>query len=658
MKRRFTPGMAAAVVIAFFTFSAAAVVSRVVFERLPHLEDEFGYLYQAKIFAGGQAYVLRDEPVKVFWQPFVLQPETSPDGLQKRFGKYTPGWPLLLSIGVALGQPWVINAFLAMLSVALVYRLAREIFGEPVGVVSALLLAISPMALLLNATLMSHISAMFMTIVFVYAYWRLTKNGKRRYLWAMVSGLALGWVITTRPLTALAMAAPVALHAVSRLIDALSTLRAKNQPDVAVSTEIAPTPLRAAIGVPVSLHGVSALFKSISRRSIQNKFGATLAPLVVLAVFMLPIAGLWPLFNQIWTGNWKTDTYTMLWSYDIVGFGPGHGTMAGGHTLEYGWRNARTDLAVWLRDLFGFTLDPTITKYAESNLGWGAGVGLSGFVVLLGLIKGRRSDWIWLFFEIFVAIVIAQMTYWIGSVVYGGAAYSLRYYYESTFAVCIVAGYGVVAWHRSWKKEPEVSPQESYVGTTGVDPHVMAGAVPVDYLNGFSSGRTPLQPEDLAAGLKAAWDKLWPGYILVFLACMISLLGYTPARFKEPLPGWPGGLFRYNKVGQDQLQAVSDMRARSGHPDQHVLIVILRNPNPSIEDNWRDYGAAMAVTSPYLDSDIVVARVFEPQDAPDIIQRFPGRLVLYQIGEDLYFTPEEAAAGATTRNKVDNSTVQ
>ena len=144
-------GMAAALAIMVFAFLAAAVVSRNVFERLPHLEDEFAYLYQAKIFARGQVWVPRDEPVKVFWQPFVLQPEDPADGVLRRFGKYIPGWPLVLTPGVWVGQPWVVNAFLAMLSVGLVYRLGKEIFGEPAGLVAALLMAISPMALLLNA---------------------------------------------------------------------------------------------------------------------------------------------------------------------------------------------------------------------------------------------------------------------------------------------------------------------------------------------------------------------------------------------------------------------------------------------------------------------------------------------------------------------------
>ncbi|MEP7289017.1 MAG: glycosyltransferase family 39 protein [Chloroflexota bacterium] len=638
--KRFTLGMIAALLIAFFTFASAIVINRTVFERLPHLEDEFGYLYQAKIFAGGHAWVPRNEPVKTFWQPFVIQPETSPDGIQKRFGKYTPGWPLLLSIGVLLGTPWIINPILSTISVLLVYRLGREIFSEAVGLVSALLLAISPMALLLNATLMSHVPAMFMAVGFVYAYWRLTRHGKRRYAWAAVAGLALGLMISTRPLSAVAIAAPVILHAFSRVVDAAFS------------------------------------------KQWRTKLLPTLRPLLLLSLLTIPTAALWPITNQIWTGDFRTNTYTLLWAYDKPGFGPDYGLMAGGHTLEYGWRNARADLDVYLRDLFGFNMSPTIEKYLADNLGWGAGIGLSWILVVAGLFAGRKSEWIWLFFELFIAIVIAQMTYWIGSVVHGGAAYSLRYWYEATFGMCLVGGYGTVALVKSlrgkgtqliyaaigayalgWVLFNRGGGLPNWYIPLGVGLLILCGvlaaigaeikkatvsrAITISYLNGLErSGEVtvPVRAATLTQRLQQIWY-FSPGYVLLIIVVGFSLIGYTPARFKESLPGWPDGLFRYNKVGQQQIDAINAMRTKYGKPGQPVLIVVLRSPNASIEDNWRDYGAAMAMTSPYLDSNVILARVFDKEDAPDVEKRFSERLVLYQVGENLYKSVDEALAG-------------
>ena len=227
-RARFSAGMVIVLMLAAFAFFASLHVSRTVFERMPHLEDEYAYLFQAKLFDGGQAWVPRDPTwmqVKDFWQPFVLQPDTPSNGVYKRFGKYSPGWPLLLAIGQAVDSPWIVNAWVAALVVVVIYRIGREIFDEAVGVVAALLMAISPMAILLNGTLMSHPSALLATMLFIYGYWRTTRSPRLRrstLLWGLFAGLSLGWVVAERPLTAVAMAAPVALHILSRLFEAIS----------------------------------------------------------------------------------------------------------------------------------------------------------------------------------------------------------------------------------------------------------------------------------------------------------------------------------------------------------------------------------------------------------------------------------------------------
>ena len=140
---------------------------------------------------------------RAFWQPFVL------DYGGNRFGKYTPGWPLLLAIGVALGQPWLVNALLAALAVALTYRLGREIYDPATGLVAALLTAISPTFLLLSGSLMSHTASLFWGVLLIYALWRLTRHVQAR--WALLGGIALGMLIITRPLTAVGLFLPFAL---------------------------------------------------------------------------------------------------------------------------------------------------------------------------------------------------------------------------------------------------------------------------------------------------------------------------------------------------------------------------------------------------------------------------------------------------------------
>lgn len=609
MSKKLSLGMIAALLLALFAFGASLEVNRSVFEHLPHLEDEFAYLYQAKIFAGGHAWVPRDEPVKVFWQPFVIQPETSPDGILRRFGKYTPAWPLILALGAAVSAPFVVNAFIAALTVVLIYRIGREIFDEAVGLVAALLMAISPMALLLNATLMSHTSALFFVMLFIYGYWRTTiarRGWRNRLAWGALAGIGLGVVVAMRPLTAIAMAAPVGLHALSRILDALS------------------------------------------EKEERRKLSQIIAPLVVLAICMLPFIGLVFGFNYVVTGQARSELYTLLWDYDKPGFGAGYGLMPGGHTLEYGWRNARDDLGIWLRDLFGWTLDPSLAKYAADNWGWGAGVGLSWVAIVIGLIAGRKKEWIWLFFELFVAIVLAQLTYWIGSAVHGSAVYSIRYYFEATGGVVLVSAYGLVALARQWRSKPNVqtTPSES-LPTNEITTDVNS---PSPNSERGPGGEVKSSPA-FATRLQAAWNTLWPGYILILVLAGASLIGYAPARFHESLEFWPDGLYRYNKIGRQQLDALNAMR----EPGKKVLVLVLHDPNPNVEDNWRDYGALMAMTSPYLDSDIVVARLFETDSIDEFKQRFSDRQVLYEVGEKLYRTPEEAMKSDNNDSKSGSS---
>ena len=635
--RKVSNGMIAALLLAMFAFGAALHINRTMFERLPHLEDEFAYLFQAKVFAGGHLWVERPAgvEVKVLWQPFVIQPNDPIDGVLKRFGKYTPGWPAVLALGILLNAPWITNAFLSALTVVLIYRLGREVFDEAVGLVAALLMAISPMALLLSATLMSHTSALFFTLLFLYGYWRTIKTtgGLRSQIaWGALAGVGIGMVAATRPLTAVAMAAPVALHALSRLVEIFSE-KVKYGQRVRIVTSMAS-----------------------------------------LALVAAPFAGSIFVFNRAVTGESRSELYTLQWDYDKVGFGEGHGLMPGGHTLDFGWTNARSDLGIWLRDIFGWTIDLGLTDYMQRNWGWGAGIGLGWLFVAIGLYTGRKNEWIWLFFELFIAIVIAQLTYWIGSAVYGSAVYSIRYYFEATGGIVLVSAFGLVTLVRAARNVPRLLTLciSAAVAIVAVGWLTLVREV-LDYNFGarletylilalvlillgllFTSTRninSRFGQSRFGQNLAAAWDTLWPGYIVLIVIAGVSLIGYTPARLRERLPDWPNGLYRYNKAGQQEIDALNAMR----DPSKPVLVVVLQDPNPGIDDDWRNYGALMAATSPYLNSDIIVGRVFDKADVDQFVQRFPGRQVLYEVGEKLYRTVDDALSPDTTPVSTDKS---
>ncbi len=398
-----------ALFFAWLAFAGSAVISRKTFDRLPHLEDEFAYLYQAGVFAQGEVYAPVYQPVRAYWQPFLVNIE------DRRVGKYTPGWPLVLAPGVALDQPWVINAWLAMLTVALTYRLGRDAFDAETGAVAALLAAASPGALLLSGSLMGHTAALFFTTLFLWAMWRLERR-RNALAWGITAGAALGMVVLTRPLTAVGLAAPFALYSAGRVV------------------------------------------WDLVRGSVRRGW-LTLRPLLALSVVAAALSLLWPAFNYTVTAkpgesfpaylvrflrnDPETNLYWYIWKYDRVGFGEGHGRIEGGHTVELGWKHAKEDLSCAAHDLFGWArpapddVDVTRNPCAENGRGY------SWLLLPVGLLFGLRRRWTWLLLAVPVGIVAAYMAYWIG-----GRLYSARYYSEALTAATLVSAYGATALAR------------------------------------------------------------------------------------------------------------------------------------------------------------------------------------------------------------------
>lgn len=279
---------------------AAGWASQAVFERMPHLEDEFANLWQAEVMADGEIALPSPEFPRSFMVPFVVDYE----GL--RFGKYPPGWPALLSLGVRLGAPWLVNALLAGACAWLAYRLGRRLGGAAVGLLAALLVATSPMFLLLTASLMSHALSVFLTLALTLAWLDSTSPQPPkvpRALPVAVAGLSLGLLALTRPLTAVA------------------------------------------VGLPFGVHGAWLLLRGSPR---------TRHALLVIGVLAAATGSLVFVWQWALTGDALRNLYTLWWPYDRIGFGPGHGVTEAGHTLNLARINTRFSLRVGRHDLFGW----------------------------------------------------------------------------------------------------------------------------------------------------------------------------------------------------------------------------------------------------------------------------------------------------------------
>ena len=189
------PWLAAAWVLGITSFIAVVVL-----DGIPHIDDDIVYLFQAKYYALGRLWLPRPPDVDSFSMTHLI--------LQggKWYGKFFPGWPIVLAAGVLAGAPALVNPLLAAASVLLTHDLLRRAFGLRMAHGVVLLLALSPWFLALSATLMAHTASLFWTLLALVAVERL--RGRAFGVWALVCGLSLGMLFLTRPFDA-AIGGPV-----------------------------------------------------------------------------------------------------------------------------------------------------------------------------------------------------------------------------------------------------------------------------------------------------------------------------------------------------------------------------------------------------------------------------------------------------------------
>lgn len=275
-----------------------------VYEGMAHIEDEIAYVWQAQAIADGHLTLPSPPHPKSFLVPFVVDY----DG--QRFGKYPLGWPVMLAVGVMLGVRSLINPLLAGFAVWLTYRLGKRIFSETVGLLAAGLTITSPFFLMNSGSLLSHPFGLFLSAAFALTWldaWDKERQKDlppyRRWLAIVTSALCMGLLILSRPLTAVG------------------------------------------IMVPFALHGVYLFLRAGWQERLR---------LVVFGLILLFFLGLHFLWQYAVTGDPTLNPYTLWWEYDKVGFGPGVGRREAGHTLRQARINTEFSLYVGWYDLFGW----------------------------------------------------------------------------------------------------------------------------------------------------------------------------------------------------------------------------------------------------------------------------------------------------------------
>lgn len=284
---------------ALISFSLAAAIAWGAFEAMPHLEDEHANLFQARVFARGLVTAPLPPVSGAFRVEFVINANGH------LFSKYSPGYSLLLAIGILLHQPWIINALAAALGLLGTFMVARDLFGERAGLWAMFLGLFSPTYILLSGSLLSHSTNLAALVWFVWALLSIHRGQARHpRILAVVAGGLIGLAFIIRPWTAVALGLPI----------------------------------------------LCLIFRDI----VLKPRSATKLYWPLALAFVL-VALLLPLYTYLATGSPLTNLYTLWWPYDTLGFGPGIGM--GGHTWVAALANLFTDWPAFMATMVGW---PTI----------------------------------------------------------------------------------------------------------------------------------------------------------------------------------------------------------------------------------------------------------------------------------------------------------
>lgn len=345
-----------AIFLSLLAVLAGYFVAVDIFEQMAHLEDEMAYVWQAQAIAKGRLTVPSPPSPKSFLTPFVV------DYNGQRFGKYPPGWPAMLALGVMFNTRALVNPLLAGLGVWLTYRLGKRLFSSMVGLLAAVLTLTSPFFILNSGSLLSHPFGLFLSLVFALGwleFWQVEETNPLPSGWHWMplaaSAISLGLLILTRPLTAIGVSIPFAIHGLYLFIRGDRTIRLR---------------------------------------------------LVIFCLAVMVLASLLFIWQAAVTGDPTLNPYTLWWEYDKIGFGEGFGRAKGGHTLRQARINTKFSLRVGYSDLFGWF------KVSWLFLPFG----------LLALLHKRNWKAISVI-AIFPVLVLLYLFYWIGSNLYGPRYY-------------------------------------------------------------------------------------------------------------------------------------------------------------------------------------------------------------------------------------------
>jgi hypothetical protein len=190
--------------LAFVGFVLARALEYFALSDVPHVMDEIIYTYQAKTMAGLHLQAPTALPRAAFGMWFVE------DRGPMSHGIFPPGWPALLAVATVLHVQTFLNPLLHAVTVFMLGRAVTAMGGRRAGLFAAAFYVLSPQALLLAASRMSHTSVALASVLVIGAIVSLSrKDGARRAL--LLGGVGIGFAVLARPLCAVVLAGPLAI---------------------------------------------------------------------------------------------------------------------------------------------------------------------------------------------------------------------------------------------------------------------------------------------------------------------------------------------------------------------------------------------------------------------------------------------------------------
>jgi len=197
-----------------FTFLLTNLISAIAFQHIPHVMDSVGQVFQARVFASGRAWL----PAK--WDDWFFSFVSIFNDGHRIYEISPPGHSLLLMLGSLVHAEWLVNPVLGALTIVVFYLLGRELYDQKTGRITALLGVLSPFLMFMSSEYMNHASALLCMSLFLLFFFRTVRDqrqsapvpGSWQVLNPLLAGCFLGYAMSIRPLSALALSIPVAFY--------------------------------------------------------------------------------------------------------------------------------------------------------------------------------------------------------------------------------------------------------------------------------------------------------------------------------------------------------------------------------------------------------------------------------------------------------------